>query len=61
MHTLSQTDTRDIENLLKEYHDDEIIGNNHVLKSLKYSLLEISEAISLVIQHILAKQRGIPV
>lgn len=55
------SNTRDIANLLKEYGDDEIIGNKHLLKSLKYSLLEISEAMSLVLQHILAKQHGIPV
>ena len=55
------SNTRDIENLLKEYGDDEIIGNKHLLKSLKYSLLEISEAMSLVLQHVLAKQHGIPV
>lgn len=55
------SNTRDIENLLKEYGDDEIICNKHLLKSLKYSLLEISEAMSLVLQHILAKQHGTPV
>ncbi|NUO09523.1 MAG: DUF86 domain-containing protein [Candidatus Brocadia sp.] len=55
------SNTRDIESLLKEYGDDEIIRNKHLLKSLKYSLLEISEAMSLVLQHILAKQYGIPV
>jgi uncharacterized protein YutE (UPF0331/DUF86 family) len=55
------SNTRDMESLLKEYDDDEIIQNKHLLKSLKYSLLEISEAMSLVLQHILAKQHGIPV
>lgn len=55
------SNTRDIEKLLKEYSDDEIICNKHLLKSLKYSLLEMSEAMSLVLQHILAKQLGIPV
>lgn len=53
--------TRDIEKLVKEYSDDEIICNKHLLKSLKYSLLEMSETMSLVLQHILAKQHGIPV
>jgi uncharacterized protein YutE (UPF0331/DUF86 family) len=55
------SNTRDIEKLVKEYSDDEIICNKHLLKSLKYSLLEMSEAMSLVLQHILAKQHGIPV
>ncbi|MEW6327330.1 MAG: HepT-like ribonuclease domain-containing protein [Thermodesulfobacteriota bacterium] len=52
---------RDIESLLKEHGDDEILGYKHFLKSLKYSLVEISEAISLVLQHILAKHYGLPV
>jgi len=55
------SNTRDIEKLFKEYNDDEIICNKHLLKSLKYSLLEMSEAMSLVLQHILAKQHGNPV
>jgi len=55
------SNTRDIEILFKEHRDDEIICNKHLLKSLKYSLLEMSEAMSLVLQHILAKQHGVPV
>jgi len=55
------SNTREIENLLKDYGSDEILGNRHLLKSIKYSLVEISEAMSLVLQHILAKHYGIPV
>jgi len=36
---------RDIENLLKEHTDEEICNNNHLLKSLKYSLVETSEGL----------------
>lgn len=55
------SNVRDIESLLKEYSDDEIVKNKHLLKSLKYSLVEICEAMSLVLQHILAKHYGIPI
>ena len=55
------SNTREIENLLKDYGSDEILGNRHLLKSIKYSLVDISEAMSLVLQHILAKHYVIPV
>lgn len=55
------SNARDIENLFKDQMDDEIVNDRHLLKSLKYSLVEISEAMSLILQHILAKYYGIPV
>jgi len=55
------SNVRDIESLLKDLSDTEILDHKHFLKSLKYSLVEISEAISLVLQHILAKHYGLPV
>lgn len=55
------SNVRDIENVLNEHVSDDIINNRHILKSIKYSLVEISEAMSLVLQHILAKQYGVPV
>ncbi len=55
------SNTREIEALLKEQSKEEIMGNKHLLKSLKYSLVEISEAISLVLQHTLAKHFGLPI
>ena len=55
------SNVRDIENLFKDYSSDEIVNEKHLLKSLKYSLVEISESISLILQHILAKHYGIPV
>ncbi len=55
------SNVRDIEGLLKEHGKDEILKDRHLVKSIKYSLVEISEAMSLVLQHILAKQYGTPV
>lgn len=55
------SNVRDIESILKEHNGVEILNNRHLLKSIKYSLVEISEAMSLVLQHILAKQYGLPV
>ncbi|NOY54261.1 MAG: DUF86 domain-containing protein [Deltaproteobacteria bacterium] len=52
---------REIEDLFGEYGEEEILRNRHLMKSLKYSLVELSEAISLVLQHILAKHFGVPV
>lgn len=43
------SNTKDIENLFEDYTEDEIINKKHLLKSLKYSLVEISEAMSLVL------------
>lgn len=54
------SNTKDIENLFKDYDEDKIISEKHLLKSLKYSLVEISEAMSLVLQHILAKHYAVP-
>lgn len=55
------SNTRDIEALLRDRSDEEILNDKHLLKSLKYSLVETSEAMSLVLQHLLAKHYGIPV
>lgn len=55
------SNARDIENLFKEHRDEDIINSKHLLKSLKYSLVEVSEAMSLTLQHILARHYGIPV
>jgi len=52
---------RDIESLLEKYKEKDIISNKHFLKSLKYSLVEMSEASSIILQHILAKHYGMPV
>ncbi|MEK6777645.1 MAG: HepT-like ribonuclease domain-containing protein [bacterium] len=55
------SNVRDIEDLFDQHEDKEILQNKHLMKSLKYSLVEVSEAISLVLQHILAKHLGVPV
>ncbi|MCF6147625.1 MAG: DUF86 domain-containing protein [Candidatus Kuenenia sp.] len=54
------SNTRDIESLFKKHSVEEILKEKHLLKSIKYSLIEISEAMSLVLQHILAKQYAVP-
>ncbi|MEK6766782.1 MAG: HepT-like ribonuclease domain-containing protein [Planctomycetota bacterium] len=54
------SNTKDIESLVTDYTESKIINEKHLLKSLKYSLVEISEAMSLVLQHILAKHYSIP-
>lgn len=53
--------TDDIKEILIEYKDEEILNNKRLKKALKFCLVEISEALSLVLQHILAKGFGIPV
>lgn len=52
--------TDDIKNILNSSEED-ILTNKNLMKALKFSLIEISEAISLVLQHILAKEYGTPV
>ncbi|MFN3740060.1 MAG: type VII toxin-antitoxin system HepT family RNase toxin [Thermodesulfovibrionales bacterium] len=53
--------TDDIKNILNSIREEEILSNKNLLKALKFSLIEISEAISLVLQHLLAKEYGTPV
>lgn len=53
--------TDDIKNILNSTAEEEILNNKNLLKALKFSLIEISEAISLIVQHILAKEYGTPV
>ena len=53
-------ETIDVESLLQQEpqkHVD-IVGNPTVLKSLKYSIIVIAEAIASVLQHILAKKHN---
>ncbi len=47
--------------LILEKSDQEILADNHYLKSLKYSIIVIAEAIGSILQHILAKKYNIPV
>ncbi len=56
-----QANIREIEDLFSDYTDEAILRDRHLMKSLKYSLVEVSEAISLVLQHLLAKHLGVPV
>jgi uncharacterized protein YutE (UPF0331/DUF86 family) len=48
----------EIEDLLGKNTDEEILKEPWVLKGLKYSLVEIAEAMANILQHILSKDRG---
>jgi uncharacterized protein YutE (UPF0331/DUF86 family) len=56
-----KTRHREIEELLLKKSDVEILKEPWVLKGLKYSLIEIAEAMANTLQHILAKDMGEPV
>ena len=51
----------EIKELLSRRSDAELLKDPWVLKGLKYSLVEIAEAMANILQHILAKDRGEPV
>lgn len=51
----------EIEELLLRNTDPEILKEPWVLKGLKYTLVEIAEAMANTLQHILAKDMGEPV
>jgi uncharacterized protein YutE (UPF0331/DUF86 family) len=51
----------EIETLLAKSSDAEILKEPWVLKGLKYTLIEIAEAMANTLQHILAKEMGEPV
>ncbi|MDI6755507.1 MAG: hypothetical protein QME78_14065 [Thermodesulfobacteriota bacterium] len=50
----------EIEELLRKNSDVEILREPWVLKGLKYSIIEIAEAMANTLQHILAKDLGEP-
>lgn len=54
-------DSIDLNLILANSTDEELIADKTKIKAIKYILVEISEAISLVLQHILAKKYGQPV
>lgn len=56
-----KTRHREIEELLLNKSDPEILKEPWILKGLKYSLIEIAEAMANTLQHILAKDMGEPV
>lgn len=51
----------EIDALLAKSSDAEILKEPWVLKGLKYTLIEIAEAMANTLQHILAKEMGEPV
>ncbi len=50
-----------IKELLNEKSDEEILSSLWTIKGVKYTIVEIAEAMANVIQHILSRQKGIPV
>ena len=52
---------REIEELLLKNSDAEILKEPWILKGLKYTLIEVAEAMANILQHILAKDMGEPV
>lgn len=53
--------TDDIKYILNSSKKEDILNNKNLPKALKFSLIEISEAMSLVLQRVLAKEYGTPV
>jgi len=53
-----QENVEDIRYLLSQYSDQELLEKRYLLKALKYSLIEIAEAMADVLQHMLAKLKG---
>ncbi len=51
----------EITELLKKCSEADLLKDPWVLKGLKYSLVEIAEAMANILQHLLAKDRGEPV
>ena len=51
----------EIDQLLEARTDVEILKELWVLKGLKYTLVEVAEAMANILQHILAKEMGEPV
>ena len=51
------SESNDMEKLLLQ-PDNEIVGDPHRLKSLKYSTIVVAEAIASTLQHILAKRHN---
>lgn len=50
----------ELESLLKDHSDGEILKNSLLIKAIKYSLIEIAEAVANTLQHILTRGMGRP-
>ena len=53
--------TNQLKELLEKSTNDEILSSIWIVKGIKYTIVEIAEAMANVIQHILSKEKGIPV
>jgi len=51
----------ELQSLLKEHSDEEILKSSILIKAIKYSLIEIAEAMANTLQHILTRGMGRPV
>ncbi len=56
-----KNNTNELKNILEQNNDETILNNPFIIKSIKYTLIEIAEAMSNTLQHILAKGLGKPV
>ena len=52
-------ETEELQSIVGQ-HDDKILSSSHLMKSCKYSIIVITEAIAAALQHILAKKYRIP-
>lgn len=50
--------TDDINLILNKYQDEDIIKDRFLIKALKYSIIEVSEAMANSLQHLLARIKG---
>lgn len=56
-----KNNTIELEKILNQNQDQAILSNPFIIKSIKYTLIEIAEAMANTLQHILAKGLGKPV
>ena len=54
------TEVDDVKSILNE-PDEQVLRDRHLIKSLKYSIIVIAEAIGSLAQHILAKKHSVAV
>lgn len=54
------SELHDVESVLSK-KDEQILGDRHLIKSLKYSTVLIAEAMASVLQHILARKHNVAI
>ena len=53
-------ETEELQSIVSQ-QNDEVLSSSHLMKSCKYSIIVITEAIASTLQHILAKKYRVPV